>query len=559
MTTRKIILLAIASVLLVYVAFFIKPPPKPEEEIPYVPVMVANRDIPPYTLLTANDVTTRLVPPEQATDSLDSAGSVQDLMTTQEVRYGNIVRRSTLLKPDAAWVDEETLIFSFYVSTSRIVGGQLRPGHYVDLLVTRPEQRDRPAETLWIAHDLWVVGVYQASGSDVSRPTATFIEQSETTSSSSPGGAFGLPQSGATLNVREGPANLVVLAAHRDTGRLIADYLGAQLFEPWVYIRPGPLSPDRTPLARIDGIVFEDRNADKERQSDEAGMGQIRVALYGQDGYIKEEVQTAPDGTFLFRDLAPGSYTIAHAVPEGYVAVSADEVKLELVGGQNRHLRFAITALVEPTPTPKPTAAPVQAMAVATPIHTEVSSPTPLAATPAPDLGPCTYRVYMSEEKDGPELKMGRTECVRMLWAVVEFNDCDRLEYSAHISSQTLGEVLVGSSTWLAGSGKQSFQVSALQPDRDGYFGADRYTTFVKTSGQGDILPYSWEVYRPPQGCTGARFPATSFGFERPSAASNNWVVLDANDIEVDMDPPEAEAVEADTPPRALFGFDRGR
>jgi hypothetical protein len=554
MTTRKIILLAIAGVLLIYVAFIMKPPQRPVEEVKPIAVLVANRDIPPYTLLTASDVTTRLVPPEQAADSFDSAGSVQGLMTTQEVRYGNIVRRSTLLKPDPAWADGETLIFSFYVSTSRIVGGQLRPGHYVDLLVTRPEQRDRPAEALWIAHDLWVVGVYQASGSDVSRPTATFGEQSETLSSA--GGAFVLPQGGAAQNAREGPANLVVLAAHRDTGRLIAEYLGAQLFEPWVYVRPGPMQPDRTPVARIDGLVFEDRNADKERQSDEPSIGQALVTLYGQDGHIKEEVQTAPDGTFFFRDLEPGGYTVVQTVPEGYIAVSPSEVKLDLVGGQNWHLRFGVTTPVEPTPNPLPEA---QAQASAMPTRVEDPDPTPSAVTPAPDPADCTYSVHMSEERDGPELAMAKTECVKVLWAVVEFTNCDQLQYSVHISSQQMGEVMVGSSTWPGGSGKQSFQVNALQPDQDGFFGAGNYRTSARTSGQGDSVFYDWRVDAS-LSCNGARLPGTSFGFERPDAELSRWVAPDGDDEAADeLSPIEAEAQTADTPPQALFGFGRGR
>jgi Flp pilus assembly protein CpaB len=555
MTTRKIILLAIAGILLVYVAFFMRTPQAPAEEVKPITVLVASRDIPPYTLLTANDVTSRLVPPEQAADSFGAAGEVQGLITTQEVRYGNIVRRSTLLKPDSAWADGETLIFSFYVATSRIVGGQLRPGHYVDLLVTRPEQQDRPAEALWIAHDLWVVGVYQASGSDVSRPRASFGESSETPAAVVAGGALNLPQTGAIATAREGPANLVVIATHRDTGRLIADYLGAQLFEPWIYVRPGPMQPARTPVARIDGLVFEDRNADKERQSDEPGIGEAIVTLYGQDGNMKEEVKTASDGSFFFRDLEPGGYTVVQAVPEGYVAVSPSEIKLSLVGGQNWHLRFGVMTPVEPTPVP--TRAEL-AQVVATPTQENPSPTPPPAVTATPVPGACTYSVYMSKEKDGPKLEMDKTECVRVLWAVVEFDNCNPFDYSLHISSQQMGEVLVGSSTWSGGSGKQSFQVNALQPDKDGYFGADRYTTFVKTSGHGDILPYSWSVEHAI--CGGARLPSTSFGFEGSDTNLSRWVAVEADDdSEAASSSMEPEATTEDTPPQALFGFDRGR
>ena len=156
-------------------------------------------------------------------------------------------------------------------------------------------------------------------------------------------------------------------------------------------------------------------------------------------------------------------------------------------------------------------------------------------------------------------LEHGKAHCEEVLWAVVEFTNCDRVEYSVHISAQQIGEILVGSSTWLGGSGKQSFQVDALQPDKDGYFGGGNYRTSVRTSVQGDIAFYDWEVVTYPP-CGGAQLPATSFGFERPDAELSRWVAPDGDDDAADeVSPIEAEAQTADTPPQALFGFGRGR
>ena len=130
------------------------------------------------------------------------------------------------------------LIFSFYVPTSRIVGGQLRPGHHIDVLATRGESRDVSAESLWLAENVWVVGVYQASGEDVPRPPVGAPEvsdESETTG----GGTLGFAQATTGSGAEQGPANLVVVAANRETGKVIGDYFGARLYEAWVYVRPG--------------------------------------------------------------------------------------------------------------------------------------------------------------------------------------------------------------------------------------------------------------------------------------------------------------------------------
>ncbi|MBC7235985.1 MAG: hypothetical protein H5T69_09095 [Chloroflexi bacterium] len=567
MTTRRIILLAIAGVLLIYVLFLLPRNAPPPKEVEKIAVLAASRDIPPYTLLTESDVHRRLVPPAEAADSFGDPSEIQGMMTTQEIRYGNIVRRSGVLKRDPSWVEGETLIFSFYVSTSRIVGGQLRPGHHVDLLVTRPEQRDRPSEALWLANNLWVVGVYQASGDQVPRPTVSVGEE-ERAAPAQQGGAFGFAQGSAALNARQGPANLVVVAAHRDTGRLIADYLGAQLYEPWVYVRPGPMSevpPD--PFGRIDGLVFDDLNADQVRQSNESGLGEVTITLYGEDGSVKKAVKTASDGTFAFDKVEPGIYKVVETDPPGYESVSLNEVQLKLVAWQNRHVRFSDTA-IRPTETPRPTATPVITSSVpgarptvgapqATP-GAGTSQGVTTSATSTPVAGACSIRVYMSTQQDGAELAEHTAQCKKVLWAVVEFSDCGQIEYSVHITSPGASEAQrVGSGTWVGGSGKRSIEVKAPASSPDGFFPAGRYTTFIKIDGGGDIVPYSWDV--PNVSCTGAEFPVTGFGFGRPNDQPRSWgPALLSTPTSHPEGEGQAGELAAETP-SALFGFSWGR
>ena len=191
--SRKVILFAIAFLLLIVVIWMqISKPRGPQiAEAETMSVVVASHDIPPYTVLRQEDVRAMQLSPDQGIDSFGGIREPVGLMTTTEFRSGSPIRRSEVLTPDAAWVQGDMLIFSFYVATDRIVGGQLRPGHHLDLLVTRPETRDQPAESLWLARNLWVVGVYQSSGDEVLRPTVSLPTPTprDSTARSSSGGS----------------------------------------------------------------------------------------------------------------------------------------------------------------------------------------------------------------------------------------------------------------------------------------------------------------------------------------------------------------------------------
>ena len=550
MTTRKIILFAIAIVLLIFLIVSggltggeqgcgiakVTPTPVPMEK-----VVAAKRDIPPYTILSREDVTTVRVPPSEAMGTFFAETDVVGLMTTTELRA---------MVPDPAWVEGNMLIFSFYVPTARIVGGQLRPGHHIDLLATRPEQRDRPAESKWVARNLWVVGVYQASGEDVvRRPLPTPSSEAAGEQRQSSGGALGgfAAPSGAGSQ-REGPANLVVVAAPRETGQAIGDYLGAQQYDAWVYVRPGPMAVETpVPSGRIDGVVFEDKNANAFQERDERGLEGVNINLLTVEGALKISVQTLGDGKFFFDQLESGSYVIEEIDPEGYESVDSNRRRVELASGLNLHLSFADRPL-PPTPTPTPTMVPTP-----TPVPPPTPTPTPLpvvteeaargttptaghgeggtggpltqetpgyptTGTGSGNIGDCKCSVHLSNQANGPEIERFPVG-IQDIWAVVGFEDCPAgLAYTVRSYYAKTGseERVDAISTWDGGSGQHSIK---LKPFGTEGFVEGAYVTFLKVGPENAVCDFRWWFVDPNAGPLPV--PQASYPISGPRPQSN--------------------------------------
>ena len=73
--------------------------------------------------------------------------------------------------------------------------------------------------------------------------------------------------------------------------------------------------------ASLAGFVFQDANNNGSKDPGEAGIANVTVALAGTDdkGPVNLTTVTAGDGSYQFRNLRPGSYTITETEPAGYI------------------------------------------------------------------------------------------------------------------------------------------------------------------------------------------------------------------------------------------------
>jgi hypothetical protein len=349
------------------------------------------------------------------------------------------------------------------VPTARVIGGQLRPGHFIDVLATRADTREEGGASLWLARGMWVVGVQQSSGQGVARPTVAAYGTAQPTPRA---GIFG---EGTTFGEREGPANLVVVAAHREIAKMIGDYFGAQLYDAWVYIRP---SGSASKVGRIDGVVFEDADPLGIQSRAELGLDGVAITLFDEGGVTKGSAQTSGGGQFTFDNLTPANYRVAVTVPEGYTPVTAREASFYLADGQNQHLWFGEQKVVKPeakvvqvAPTPQPTPRPTPA-------------PTRLAQS-----GQDAYALRMSNQEGGPEVS-GFPAGVAEVYAVLDFKNVPAdTPYKVLVQSSGVGaqERVASVGTWKGGSGSFSVKVMPWAGDT---FAEGAYITSLETGAE---------------------------------------------------------------------------
>jgi Flp pilus assembly protein CpaB len=506
---RKVVLFAIAFLLLIIVIYMqVRQPQEVTTQSQTISVVVASRDVPPFTVLSAKDVRTEQLDPSLALDSFGGLTEPVGLMTTTEVRAGSPIHRSEALTPDVNWTEGQMLVFSFYVPTSRIVGGQLRPGHHIDLLATRGETRDLPAESLWMAQNLWVVGVYQSSGEDVPRPPVGIPETTSGTPAANTG-TLGFAQASGSGTAREGPANLVVVAASRETGKVIGDYLGARLYEAWVYVRPGTLEGDvMVATGRLDGVVFEDRNQDLFQQRSEPGLDNVMITLYNESNTEVGKYETDSGGTFQFTGLQTGIYYVEEQDPVGYISVTPNRLRVEIANGLNQHVIFGdqLPAAAEET-TKKVTA---------TPAATPTPASPPAKPTPQPEVGTkvCECRLTMSQTELGAAASVfALTDTV---WANIEFVDCPKnLAYTVRVlyAEASTEERVNGVFTWEGGSGRKAVEIKPWRGDKT-QFEPGVYTTYVRV-GPDDVV-YAYAQWTVAAGGTGGQGGTTGPGVGLP-------------------------------------------
>ncbi len=72
------------------------------------------------------------------------------------------------------------------------------------------------------------------------------------------------------------------------------------------------------PPATISGLVYVDTNGDAFFQPTEKRLAGVRIELIDSTGQVIQTTNTADDGTYIFRQLPPGSYSLREIQPAGY-------------------------------------------------------------------------------------------------------------------------------------------------------------------------------------------------------------------------------------------------
>ncbi len=83
----------------------------------------------------------------------------------------------------------------------------------------------------------------------------------------------------------------------------------------------------------VSGIVFVDSNGDGILNNDEKGLGGVTVELTDANGNVIASAVTAGDGSYIFINVVPGSYTVRETDPEGFTSTTPNSVPVTLVSG----------------------------------------------------------------------------------------------------------------------------------------------------------------------------------------------------------------------------------
>ncbi len=96
---------------------------------------------------------------------------------------------------------------------------------------------------------------------------------------------------------------------------------------------PPPTPPEKP--GSICGYKWKDSDRDGKHESGESGVKNVTIKLMvaGQTNAVATTV-TGCDGSYCFKNVTPGSYTVTEVVPSGWEATSPASVNVTLASGQ---------------------------------------------------------------------------------------------------------------------------------------------------------------------------------------------------------------------------------
>jgi hypothetical protein len=107
-----------------------------------------------------------------------------------------------------------------------------------------------------------------------------------------------------------------------------------------------------TPKFALSGKVFNDINSNGKLDETEVGLDEWTVNLENSTGHIINSAATDINGTYAFKDLSPGDYTVAIDLPMGWDLVSPLEGKqsVTITDADVSDLDFAVKVKVMAAP-----------------------------------------------------------------------------------------------------------------------------------------------------------------------------------------------------------------
>jgi uncharacterized repeat protein (TIGR01451 family) len=82
--------------------------------------------------------------------------------------------------------------------------------------------------------------------------------------------------------------------------------------------------------ARISGVVFNDLNHNGVQDANEGGILGSLVELLDSMGHVIASTTTGPDGSYVFADLNPGTYSVRQTNLPGFISTTPDLVTVTL-------------------------------------------------------------------------------------------------------------------------------------------------------------------------------------------------------------------------------------
>jgi len=202
-------------------------------------VVVAEQDIETYTIISDR---TRLSlkerPVEEAASAYRLVEEAIGKIATRHIGKGEVISRDAAVPiEEFRYVKDMGLeIISFPADFNKMIGGQLKSGHRINIYGYQGERGDKPPETTLIADHIWVVDVRAVSGEEAGVPTPEAEE--------GPLGLRGLAEERAM------PASIVTVAVEPEVALAIIQALGAEGFRAWVTLSASEtvaLKPTPTP------------------------------------------------------------------------------------------------------------------------------------------------------------------------------------------------------------------------------------------------------------------------------------------------------------------------